>query len=198
MENTGTKWYVVFGVFMLVLLFGAGGYYLGRYMDTTANEEAKKKLVSSSTVTFYENKDLGISFSYPKTWTLKATSGEENSDTTSDSELVTVTSPNGSVFEYHKYTSTASPLNLICDKDNPNGVEDVSEKCTFFESGSKNYARFVSFSDEEFPDVWSIAEIGTDTNDDYKYIPTNGFLFKVKVASDLTALDGIMKTVNRL
>ncbi len=194
MENTGTKWYVVFGVFMLVLLFGAGGYYLGRYMDI---QEAKKKSADNIPAvvktTKYTNTDLKISFDYPETWTVETNSG------TPGVTIVKVVSPAKSELVFTKDT-TDEKLSLgYCNLADKDGKEDGAQKCEFLEGKKDNdFARYADLVVDSTGDTWNVAEQGKDqVSNWFKYDPKNGFKYILKDVSDTSDMDAILMTLIR-
>jgi len=185
---------VILGI-VFVVAFGIGGYFLGQYFDT--KNFIKEQEAAGALKDTYTNEALGITLEVPSNVNVY----EGNFDTGEDdveSNGFYIELESGSKVEFELYEGESKLDGYLGECT----VDDTD--CTFvtMENGSK-YGRFLNPEDddptEDGGEIWYIAEETIDSEGDkyYYYSPVNGFTFFVKNDSDISVLDGIMKTLER-
>lgn len=194
MEGSGSS-KIVLTVLVVILLagLGFGGYFLGKFLDIQAAKKQAAEVNRNVKAGEYENKSLGIKFSYPKDWSL-----DQKMET--DSSFVSVRNSKGSEFIFSN-SKTADSNIQVCDEEDPTGVADGVEACTFISDGKIKYGRYKeeAANSSEVGDTWIVLEPAEVTNPGKYVVDRAGFFYFIsKSEADLEELDKIMKSVERI
>jgi hypothetical protein len=169
--------------------------------DTTDNQDSAEDddnagTADSNTDTewlTYESVERSIRFNYPPTWTL-AEEDLEDTEYTVNRHVVTVTSLQGSIFKHSSAEFLVGfGIESECDPSDPTGTNPSGNvlNCTFVTDGQIPFARYAS------DNGWLITEHFNGSTS-YTVNPQSQFSYENVITSDLSGLDEIMKTVERL
>lgn len=189
-SKSGGKIFTTILIVIFLIGLGFGGYFLGQYLDAMA---AKKQAEQRPTEFTYSNDTLKIKFKVPADWI-------KDESINADSSFVSFKNKEGSQFIYSQ-SNTADVDIQVCDEADPEGSAEGIEACTFISGGKIKFARYKeeSTNSAEVGDTWIILEPAEVTNPGKYLVDRTGFFYYVsKSDKDLTTLDNIMKTVERL
>ena len=180
---------------LLIIGMGVGGYFLGWYLDKVAGDKQQEVITERNKLPkTYTNPEMKIKFVYPGTWTITQPSGDAYNT------IVTVTKDNGTEFVFLNGKAESGTIKT-CDEADPNGTTTGSQKCTFQKGTNFSYGRFEDStkSSSESGKFYGIAEPASQSEaKKYIFNSLQGFYYKAVSDSDLTELDNIMKSVERL
>jgi len=201
--------------FVLVIIVGASGYFLGKIIDTKKREiEIEEyKLANAKEnpgTNKYTNSDMGFELSYPETWELKEdyssyqipttlmeSAGLSEDETWISRGEITIESPNGSFFVYMATEVNKDGEFVICAEEPETPKEGYTYNSNCLEKDT--FSRYSFTKEGVTADLWKIAELHSDLDSTNRiYLLHDGFYYQVNDAEDIGTLDEIMATVKRL
>lgn len=209
MQHMQQKQKLVLIILISVIFFSPAGYFIGKYYDTKANNQAiaaKSEEDLTGKTMEYNNGNWGILLYFPLGWTYKEednsyevtpdVSGLDNSYYVIQGKLI-ISSPSGSTFVYKKEDKSSATTEKIeiCDA-NSNKEDDLIHVSDCIEKDK--FSRFITDSELAKGEVWHIAENHNSISQTSRtYLPYDGFYFQAVNDDDLKLMDAIVNSIQR-